>query len=167
MQKIESKRKKKIFPCESCWLLRFDGKYFTIQDIVWFWMMDWSRFCAQNKDLLVRPKPFGLGLERFHVKQRMQQLSAPPHNFSFLPDSPPLSLLVKGVIGCPVCCVLVIGSYETKRLYLIGPGAAFGLCVKWKWQRRLMPQLWIWHFPFFLGRTSSLSREDKLLLREG
>lgn len=46
--------------------------------------------------------------------------------FSFLPDIPPLSPLVKAVIGCPVCCVSVIGSYQSKRLYLIGSGSAFG-----------------------------------------
>lgn len=56
----------------------------------------------------------------------MRQLCALRHNFSFLPDIPPLSPLVKGVIGCPVRCVSVIGSYKTKRLYLIGSGAAFG-----------------------------------------
>lgn len=56
----------------------------------------------------------------------MRQLCALRHNFSFLPDIPPLSPLVKGVIGCPVRCVSVIGSYKTKRLYLIGSGAAVG-----------------------------------------
>lgn len=66
------------------------------------------------------------GFVRFRVMQRMKRLCVPRHSFSSLPDISPLSLLVKAVIGCPVCCVSVIGSYKTKRLYLIGSGSAFG-----------------------------------------
>lgn len=56
----------------------------------------------------------------------MRRLCVVWHHFSFWLDATPLSLLLKAVIGCPVCCLSVIGSYQTKRLYLIGSGSAFG-----------------------------------------
>lgn len=49
---------------------------------------------------------------------------------SLLPDIPPLSPLVKAVIGSAVCLISVIGSYKTKMLYLIGSGSAFGSVFK-------------------------------------
>lgn len=33
----------------------------------------------------------------------------------FLLDIAPLFMLLKGLIGCPVFCVFVIGSYKTQR----------------------------------------------------